>query len=113
MTLREDTFGKVAFVMVICGLLGLTAWVGYRRIPGRTPNIEARVVSIGLFMTRNSLDSPMTIRLSDGSQREIIVSADIVDQCTVGDQIAVYPVGEGYRAAFAGCSRYDRPARER
>ena len=113
MTLRENRFGKVAFVVVVCAVVGLTAWVGYRRMPGRTPNIEARVISIGMFMTRNSLDSPMTISLPDGSQREIIVSADIVDQCTVGDRIAVYPVGEGYRAAFAGCSRYDRPARKR
>ena len=78
-------------------------------MPGRTPNLEARVVSIGLFVSRTNLASPMTIRLPDGLQREIVVSADIVDQCRAGDRIAVYRVGGGYQAAFAGCSRYDQP----
>ncbi len=68
-------------------------------------SLNATVVRTGMRSDYNGNHPLLVVRLSNGSQQQILISASQHAQCNPGDTIVLMQQGLAYRVALEGCKK--------
>ena len=102
--LRGRIAGRLMLVVIIGAVIGMVAWVSHVRTqPPQSQLMEGQVVALGGFTNEQGYDRYIDVRIS-GITLQLVAPRDLVAQCSVGDRIAVFPVGKSYHVALQGCA---------
>jgi hypothetical protein len=105
-TARRESLTRTAWLALLIAFLSLVffAWARGNLTNGR--EVQAVVVKLGAYPDPlGTGDSPiLTVRLADGSTRQVRASWPAVSKCVPGSSVALLQRGIALKVALRGCN---------
>ena len=103
---RRERFQKAMWILLLLAFLCTLAFVWFRSNLSDGKEVEAVVVKVGTYPDPlGTGDSPiLTVRLTDGSIRQLMAPWNRVNACMPGSRVSVVQRGVALKIGLLGCS---------
>ena len=102
---RERLAG-IAIVSLLFALVVAVLLLEYSYVFHPAEPFDATVLNVSTLPDKYVGDAPiLTVRLKDGSIRQVITSWNSVKWCTPGSTVSLVANGAGFRVGLRGCAR--------